>query len=1125
MTDLLRRLGQRLARIRYFLPAVAMAGLASLTTDPGITLGVLLLAQPLYLAGAISLLGYLLDVDFRTLAIRRGLVFLCLIVPYAAFAGLIVGTPLMRMNADASPLNALLLATGVALSIVLLWRLWPAFGLAFLWDDAYSDEDSNSWILGAAGRCLSFARHLGAERDAWFGTGLSVAIALLLSVCAAFSIAGLCGLLPSEFRIAALWIYVLAWCPLAYLWVARRSEALLLDDAQDAEVEESEPAPAIPAAIPALREFAEPAAREGALLAAAAANQIELALAMIERGADINALPPPEGRDQRTLAIIAATSPDLRLLRAAIAKGADLNRAVAGLTPLIAATRDSYQGRPDAVMTLIANGADPRGCDGHGQTPLHYAALSCDASVAAILIDAGAEPNTVNRDGATPLMLAAAAGNESLVRYLTEHGARTEVGGGQSALIAAAGASEDLPSIVKCLLRAKANPHARDKLGRTALHAAALHGHPEVTDVLLAAGTEIEATDSHGVTALMEAARAGANRVLRRLTLRKPRIDPVDSAGRSALVIACQSRHADEETLNLLLGLGADPRQASKDGRTAIDFAVASGRWHLVRLLDPDHPLPDAMVDSHAATDADAPDRLALLAAALRGERWDDAEGLLGEEPPLAVTALVDLMQSLADGLAEPGRALLAAHGLASDSIGEDGAALVVGLLRQRPLPAAATLWWLERGRVAGAGPLLMELLEASVTGLSATDLDALAVSLVDRGADLSVRDTRGRGLLHLAVARDLSALAARLIERGVDPNAVDARQRTPLFELAALPESAAVALARLLLLAGADPERAGTDGQTPLGAALAAGAVDLARWLSWHHGFRHPGRPLVAGDLPAAASAGDQQAVQRLLDLGLPVDACDAQGCSALLRASGGGHVDCAALLLSRGAAVDVAAHTGATPLSAAVSAKRDAVVALLLERGVSPDQRLPGGTTPLMLAAALGHVAIAGELVARGADPAATDEAGNNALHAACEFAFRSDDFDRARALLTALIESGVPADVGNQAGQTALLVLLGARVAPGTPVAQRRLAELLPLLIHRGVRLDAQDQRGVSALHAAAMHGQMAAIRTLLRAGIDTGLTDHLGRSAYEIALLLGLVDVASELRLGADQRAVS
>ena len=47
----------------------------------------------------------------------------------------------------------------------------------------------------------------------------------------------------------------------------------------------------------------------------------------------------------------------------------------------------------------------------------------------------------------------------------------------------------------------------------------------------------------------------------------------------------------------------------------------------------------------------------------------------------------------------------------------------------------------------------------------------------------------------------------------------------------------------------------------------------------------------------------GDADAVRRLLDLGFAVDSCDAQGCTALLRAAGGGHRTTLDLLIEHGA------------------------------------------------------------------------------------------------------------------------------------------------------------------------------------------------------------------------------
>ena len=166
--------------------------------------------------------------------------------------------------------------------------------------------------------------------------------------------------------------------------------------------------------------------------------------------------------------------PDLRLLRALIGHGIDLNQAQAGMTPLLAATRDSWHGRPDAVTTLLANGADPRTADREGNTPLHHAARSSDPGVAALLRDAAAEIDALNLEGVTPLGVACMAGNWRLAKFLLERGARPEPPGGQPVLLAAAATEEDDPAGVLLLLKHKAKVDTRDPLGRSALHEAAL---------------------------------------------------------------------------------------------------------------------------------------------------------------------------------------------------------------------------------------------------------------------------------------------------------------------------------------------------------------------------------------------------------------------------------------------------------------------------------------------------------------------------------------------------------------------------------------------------------------------------------------------------------------------------
>src|SRR5690606_1324365 len=111
--------------------------------------------------------------------------------------------------------------------------------------------------------------------------------------------------------------------------------------------------------------------------------------------------------------------------------------------------------------------------------------------------------------------------------------------------------------------------------------------------------------------------------------------------------------------------------------------------------------------------------------------------------------------------------------------------------------------------------------------------------------------------------------------------------------------------------------------------------------------------------------------------------------------------------------------------------------------------------------------------------------------------------------------LLHGGARLDARNHAGQDVLLILLGARAQPGARCDAERLRDLTSDLLERGARVDSQDQRGVSALHACALHGLSGCARLLKAHGAPLDLVDGFGRSAADVTALLGYVDVAAEL----------
>lgn len=1013
-------------------------------------------------------------------------------------AGLLLALPLSRLLAAGSLAAALAVSAVVGVLLLALWRLWP------LWHGL----ERNGGSLRQRWNKLR-----DVEPGSWHGL---LAAGLLLAMLAPVLLLAWPGLLDGGWRWALALLMLPAW-PLLHLALQRlpgpspSMAAIARADLQALQDAEPEPAtvsgePASPASV-------------ADLYAAARSGRVERALQLLEAGADAHAPAPDGDRDRRSLVVLAAVLPDLRLLRALISRGVDLNAVHGGLTPLLAATRDSWHGRPEAVMTLLANGADARVADAEGNTPMHHAARSSDPGVAALLCDAAAELDRGNHGGITPLGMACASGNWRLARFLLERGARTHQHGGVPALLSAAAVEDDDSAGVQLLLKHRAQVGAVDARARSALHEAARAGHPGIVETLLAAGASADLADAEGRTPLLEAARSGRIAVVDALHAAGARIDAVDARGAGVLVHALQGSHASPALLQRLIELGADAGATDADGRRAVDLAAEAGRWALVAVLDPDFPLPGRVLDDardHAEGDSPAalPDRSpqSLLHEALGEDRFD-AE-LAGIAKLLDAAELGRLLLDPAM-LAEPRRlAWLLAHGADPAVRDGNGDGVLFAQLRRGPVALPQLRQLLDHGQSpAGRGGLAAYLAAAcdgTGAGFDRHAAETLALELLQAGADPFAASDHGDPPLALAVRLGWQQLADALIQRGVDLDAADSHGMTALHLAAALGREQ---LLRTLVARGAKVETRAADGQTALGIALSAGRSDLADWLDWRE-WRLPGRALRASDLPAAAIIGDAGAVRRLLALGMPVDTVDAQGCSALLRAAGGGHGAVVQLLLEHGADVELAAGTGATPLSAAVSMRQMGIVEQLLAAGAPLEARLPGGITVLMLACALGLPDMAERLLLAGARIDVRDEQGRGCVHCAALFGFGARDRARLLALLDTLLLADADADVETASGVTPLLLLLGARAEPGSDCDESVVLAGVERLLDEQVRLDVRDPRGFGPLHLTALHGLLDATRLLLRAGADPDQRDGLNRPPRDIALMRGFVDLSAE-----------
>ena len=1099
-----------------FLPAVLVFA-ASIPATDVLNLLLLLIGAALMLTAISASIGFSMDQHFGRSVARRGLTGLVALSLFTVFVAALLAAPTWWLLREPSLTGALALSAALLLALLSLWRIWPVFVLPFVWDDAYPELAEGFWLAVALRRSMAFARHLTGEHELFFSHGLPVALMVLVVSVGALALAAFGSTVAPEIRVSAIAIYALVVVPLACVTMVTRCMSALFADARSRRAPRQREEFPLEVALEAAPVAAAPAPSEvmpdpdATLLAAARSGQIDLALQALEHGANPDFAPVAGDRDQRSVLVHAVILPDLRLLRTLIAKGVDVNRSHAGLPPLIASTRDSFQGRPDAIMTLLANGADPALVDAEGNTALHHAALCGEPLVAALLVDAGVPIDAVNREGMTALGVACANGNWAMAGFLLDRGAATAVEYAQPSVILAAGVTEDDPAGIKLLLKRKAAVDARGRLDRSALMVAALHGHELIAELLLGAGAEADLVDRNGTTALMEAARAGAVSIIQALGRRSVDANRIDALGRTALIIASSSRTANEDVVRALMALGADSGISATDGRRAVDHAVASGRWPIVALLDPSFVLPSSLsTESPSAAESG----IAHLLDALRFGHWDVAAQMRDSAAALTAGELAQAYLGLLEPEHERARNWVCNLGLSSEARLDNGKLLTDVLLASLPESCAALQQLIGRGFAVGGSAVVAQVLALAPVAGDHRELSELAIALVQRGADWCGCGPSEATSVHLASALGHAEMVAHLLDCGADPNARDARGLMPLHFALKASGARAVAVARALILHGADPERASESGETPLGVALSRADRNLVYWLNWPR-WRLPGRALRGSDLPTAAASGDIDAVDKLLALGFSVGSVDQQGATALIRAAGSGYAALVVRLLDVGADPKQTSYSGATCLSAAVAARREAVVRTLLQQDVDADQRLPGGGTPLMIAAALGLPRLAEPLLERGADANAADDRGNTALQAAAQFAFDSRDTAVATELLELLLRNGARIDMRNQAGQDALLLLLGVRAEPGARCDAQHLGHLATLLINKSASVDGRDQRGVSPLHACAMHGLLSVARLLKVHNAPIDQVDGLGRTAGEVAALLGYADVAAEL----------
>jgi ankyrin repeat protein len=223
----------------------------------------------------------------------------------------------------------------------------------------------------------------------------------------------------------------------------------------------------------------------------------------------------------------------------------------------------------------------------------------------------------------------------------------------------------------------------------------------------------------------------------------------------------------------------------------------------------------------------------------------------------------------------------------------------------------------------------------------------AVCAALLKQHVDVNAPQGDGTTALHWAAYWGDSDLTGQLIRAGARADVRNDYGVTPL-SLAAAGGSASTVVQ--LLKGGADPNAVVRSDETPLMIAAGAGQLDTITALieaGAHVNSKESWNGQTALMWAATAESGQAAAVKALLDHGADIKARSNTGATAIFFAARDGSIDVVRTLLDAGADVNDKRTDLATPLLVAVVNGHADLVDFLLDRGADPN--VEGGTTDL--------------------------------------------------------------------------------------------------------------------------------------------------------------------------------
>ena len=389
---------------------------------------------------------------------------------------------------------------------------------------------------------------------------------------------------------------------------------------------------------------------------------------------------------------------------------------------------------------------------------------------------------------------------------------------------------------------------------------------------------------------------------------------------------------------------------------------------------------------------------------------------------------------------------------------------------------------------------------------------------------------------LHYAVLYKREAALLHFLRNGQTPDGASHVQ-SPLCIAVAAGHVEAV---KMLCESGANVDVLCThSGETPLHLAIKTASDDILDILLRHNPDLNA-RALYTGETPlhfAAARSGSDHAVSALLKHGADYGLLDSKGLSpaevalqkqelqhavAIIGTAGTNshklakekHMLFAQVIERRDQSsmnktlvakvLEIAHPSDSTALVEAIKTQDANLVAIILERGADPNQSTTSGLYPLFAAFNARSASVVQTLVEHGADVTLRNPHGPNVLQAALASPLACDK-NAITKVFSLLLAHGADPFTIYPDGTT----LVHHVVRPGL-----ELSEIAELLLQRGIKVDAEDRNGDTALHVAATAPACVAI--LLKHGANPNAINGKGLTPLLCALNSAMTNNEPDLR---------